>query len=138
MAVSWIDEDCGDPDVLTLVETEVQFTVEEIAVAVQEARAGGTYVTAHGGRGITVAQTPEGRHAIVAVRPVRGRHIRRAIVEALTEAELRSFVQAGETILRHLRALDRPAASGEVSRAESRRAAARDRPTTPRASRRRR
>ena len=57
-------------------------------------------------RGVRVALTARGRDAIIAARPVRGIHIREAMVDALSDDELESFVRACEKILRHLRTLD--------------------------------
>ncbi|UWP79881.1 MarR family transcriptional regulator [Dactylosporangium fulvum] len=58
-------------------------------------------------RGITVELEPDGRAAILAARPARGRHIREAIVQALTPEELEAFTHASEKILAHLRSLER-------------------------------
>ncbi|GAB3836060.1 MarR family winged helix-turn-helix transcriptional regulator [Dactylosporangium cerinum] len=58
-------------------------------------------------RGVVVELAPDGRAAIVAARPVRSRHIREAIVQALTPEELAAFTHASEKILANLRSLER-------------------------------
>jgi DNA-binding MarR family transcriptional regulator len=62
--------------------------------------------TGDNARGVIVELEPKGRTAILAARPVRSRHIREAIVEALTPQELEAFTHASERILVHLRSLE--------------------------------